>query len=56
MLSIAIASVAGLVIGFSIGRIKNAAKIAALEAQVEKFEAKLKAEILKTEAYIKAKL
>ena len=46
----------GIVIGFALGRVKNAAKLSAANATVSNLEAKLKAEALKAEAYLKAKL
>ncbi len=48
--------VVGLVAGFGLGRVKNAAKLAAVKAEVEKVEASAVAEVKTLVAAIKAKL
>ena len=55
-LSIVIAVLLGFVAGFAVGRIKNRAKLAVLGTALANAEAKLKAEALKAEAYVKVKL
>ena len=48
--------VVGLVVGFGAGRVKNASKLAAVKAEVEKVEASVVAEVKSLVAAIKAKL
>jgi hypothetical protein len=55
MVSVAVFLIGGL-IGFGLGRVKNAAKLAAVKAEVAKIEASASAEVAKLVAAIKAKL
>jgi hypothetical protein len=48
--------VVGLLVGFGVGRVKNAAKLAAVKAELAKVEASTVAEVKSLVAAIKAKL
>lgn len=52
----AIAIVVAMLVGFGLGRVKNAAKLAAVKAELVKVEGSVSTEVKKLVADIKAKL
>ena len=51
-----IAIIVALLVGFSLGRIKNAAKLAAIKAELAKVDSLISSDVKKLVAAIKAKL
>jgi hypothetical protein len=56
MLALAVAFVVGLAAGLGLGRVKNAAKLAAAKAELSTLEGQVAAEAAKVISAIKAKL